>query len=263
MQHTLTGNIQYHRDFRARFLRDNRDVIVYLPPGYETELDSRYPVIYMQDGQNLFDAATAFAGNEWGLDEIAEDLISNGLIQPLIVVGVYNAGTKRLGEYTHVSDGRGHGGRARNYTRSIVKDLKPMIDTTYRTLPDCANTGMGGSSLGGLVSLYAGLAYPEVFGRLIVMSPSVWWANRDIIRQVRKYGHTPGQKIWLDMGTCEGAKPEDCLRDARDLRDALLRSGWQMHRDIEFMEDEGAAHHEAAWGRRMRDALQFLFPPTA
>lgn len=258
--HTLTGNIKLHQALKSRFVTDRRDVIVYLPPGYDTALDRHYPVLYLHDGQNLFDAATAFLGNDWGLDEIAEELIGTGQIAPLIIVGIYNT-QKRMAEYTPVRDRRGRGGRARAYGKMIVEDLKPFIDSAYRTLPDGANTGLGGSSLGGLATLYLGLQYPEIFGKLIVMSPSVWWSNRAILKEVRKLRHKVGGKIWLDIGTCEGQNPQVCVQNAIELRDALLEKGWQLGRDLAFVEDHGAGHNEKAWGNRMRDALQFLFPP--
>jgi predicted alpha/beta superfamily hydrolase len=263
VEHTLTGNIKLHEGLASRFVKDSRDVIVYLPPGYETTTDRRYPVLYLHDGQNLFDAATAFAGTDWGLDELAEELIQSGQIQPLIIVGIYNAGPSRMAEYTHVRDRRGRGGRARNYARFIVEELKPFIDSQYRTLPDRANTGLGGSSLGGLVTLYLGLHHPDTFGKLIVMSPSIWWANRAILREVRKLrGHLP-QKIWLDIGTCEGQDPQVCVKNAKDLAQALVSKGWRPEYDFKFVEDQGAGHNEKAWGFRMRDALKFLFPVDA
>ena len=236
---------------------------MYLPPDYNTAVDRRYPVLYLHDGQNLFDAATAFAGNEWGLDELAENLISSGQIEALIIVGIYNAGPKRMAEYTPVRDRRARGGRAKQYAKLIVEDLKPFIDSEYRTLGDRSNTALGGSSLGGLVTLYLGLRYPNVFGKLIVMSPSVWWANRAILREVKSVKRKPEQKIWLDIGTCEGNNPESCVRDARLLRDALLAKGWKPDVDFRFVEDEGAGHNEKAWGYRMAEALKFLFPPHA
>jgi predicted alpha/beta superfamily hydrolase len=166
-----------------------------------------------------------------------------------------------MAEYTHVRDRRGRGGRAKQYAKLIVEDLKPFMDSEYRTLTDVRNTGLGGSSLGGLVTLYLGLRYPDVFGKLIVMSPSVWWANRAILREVRKLTHKLPQKIWLDIGTREGTNPEHCVQDARMLRDALLEKGWQPDDDLKFVEDEGAEHNERAWGYRMGEALKFLFPP--
>jgi predicted alpha/beta superfamily hydrolase len=263
LQNTLTGTLRLHKSLRSRFVKESRDVIVYLPPDYNSRQDTHYPVLYLHDGQNLFDAATAFAGNEWGLDELAEELISSGQIEPLIIVGIYNTGAKRMTEYTHVRDRRGRGGRAKQYAKLIVEDLKPFIDSEYRTLTDSAHTALGGSSLGGLVTLYLGLHHATVFGKLIVMSPSVWWANRAILREVRKLKGKLAQKIWLDIGTCEGANPQQCLQDARMLRDALIAKGWQLDEDFRFVEDEGAGHDEKAWGSRMAEALKFLFPPES
>lgn len=260
MNHTLTGTLRLHKAVESRFAHDGRDVIVYLPPDYNSTPDKRYPVLYLHDGQNLFDAATAFAGNEWGLDELAEKLIQDGEIQPLIIVGIYNAGEKRIAEYTHVRDRRGRGGRARAYAKMLVEELKPFVDGEYRTLRDVENTGLGGSSLGGLITLYLGLHYPHVFGKLIVMSPSVWWANQAILRETRKLRQKSDQKIWLDVGTCEGKDAETCVQQAQALRDALIHKGWQLERDLRYVEDEGAGHDERAWGFRMRDALAFLFP---
>jgi predicted alpha/beta superfamily hydrolase len=261
LENTLTGTLRLHKSLESRFLETARDVIVYLPPDYNSAEEKRYPVLYLHDGQNLFDAATAFAGNEWGLDELAEELISSGQIDPLIIIGIYNAGPTRMAEYTHVKDKRGRGGRAKRYAKLLVDDLKPFIDSEYRTLPGPEHTALGGSSLGGLVTLYLGLHYPDVFGKLIVMSPSVWWANRAILREVRKLKRKLPQKIWLDTGTCEGTNPEHCVEDARMLRDALITKGWKPEEDFRFVEDEGAGHNEKAWGFRMRDALKFLFPP--
>jgi predicted alpha/beta superfamily hydrolase len=262
LDHTLTGHFQHHKEFRSRFLKTPRDVIVYLPPDYHTSPEARYPVLYMNDGQNLFDAATAFGGNEWGIDETAERMIQAGEIQPLIIVGIYNTGYTRLAEYTHVKDKRGRGGRARAYGKLITNELKPLIDQTYRTLPDAANTGMGGSSLGGLVSLFFGLEHYELFGKLMVMSPSVWWANEAILKEVSKVRHKIRQKIWLDVGTQEDSRPEICVRQVRQLRDALIDKGWALNIDLMFVEDEGAGHNEWAWGHRAPMALKFLFPPA-
>ncbi len=260
MVHTLTGNIQLHRSFHSPHLPVDRDVIVYLPPGYDHDPSRRYPVLYLQDGQNLFDSATAFLGNEWGLDEAAEYLIEKGEIAPLIIVGIYNTGVKRISEYTPVRDRRGRGGLARRYGRMIVEDLKPFIDSQYRTSTGPEDTGLGGSSLGGLVSLFLGLQYPEVFGKLAVMSPSVWWANRDILQRVRRLRPKARAKIWLDIGTAEGGRPYLVQRDTQDLKDALVEKGWKPGVDLAFHVDQGAGHDEKAWGYRIQYALKFLFP---
>lgn len=156
-------------------------------------------------------------------------------------------------------DRRGRGGRARAYGKLIVQDLKPFIDSEYRTLPEVGHTGLGGSSLGGLVTLYLGLQYPEVFSKLLVMSPSVWWADRAILKQVRKLPHKLNEKIWLDVGSSEGDNPAAALRNTLELRDILLSKGWQLGQDLAFMQDEGAGHNEKAWGQRVPRALPFLF----
>ncbi len=194
---------------------------------------------------------------------IVEELIAADSIQPLIVVGVYNAGDKRLEEYSPNRNRQGVGGGAKRFGRFMVESLKPLIDAEYRTLSGPETTGLGGSSMGGLVSLYLGMHYPSVFGSLIVMSPSLWWANHAILRQARRMENNFNQRIWLDIGTAEGDTPDLFVRDARELRSILLQCGWTLGENLRFVEDEGAGHDEKAWGRRMRDALAFLFPPTS
>jgi predicted alpha/beta superfamily hydrolase len=260
LQHTLTGNIHIHRGFHSTNLPTDRDVIVYLPPGYNDDPSRRFPVLYFNDGQNLFDRATAFLGNEWGLDETAEGMIEQGAIQPLIMVGIYNVGVRRIGEYTPVRDHRGRGGLARRYGRLLVDELKPFIDRHYRTSQNPSDTGLGGSSLGGLVTLYLGLEYWEVFGKLAVMSPSVWWGDRDILYRVQKLrGHLP-LRIWLDVGTAEGKYPQRIEQDVEDLCQILISKGWRLGEDLVYHVDAGAGHNELAWGQRAPEALKFLFP---
>ncbi|HJU88456.1 MAG TPA: alpha/beta hydrolase-fold protein [Gemmatimonadaceae bacterium] len=254
---SLTGNFRKHAAFRSQFLSAPHDIIVYLPPGYDAEPERRYPVLYLHDGQNLFDASTAFS-TEWGVDETAEGLISTGELQPLIIVGIYNAGAYRIDEYTPTRDrAKRAGGKAKLYGRMLVEELKPFIDSEYRTRADAANTGLGGSSLGGLVSLYLGLLYSGIFWKLAILSPSVWWDNRFIVRRVRALSTKPPSRIWLSTGTAEGDGVVDA---ARRVRDALLAKGWQLDRDLAYREIEGGRHHETAWGEVMGEVLKFLFP---
>jgi predicted alpha/beta superfamily hydrolase len=261
--HTLTGNIRLHRNFHSRHLPDDRDIIVYLPPRYEEDTDRRYPVFYLHDGQNMFDAATAFLGQEWHADEIAEDLIRGGAIEPLIMVGIYNAGERRVDEYTPARGARtqgASGGKARQHAAMIVEELKPLIDAEYRTLRTASCTGLGGSSLGGLATLCAGLTNPHVFGKLAVLSPSVWWRNGVILRMIRDLPiRVSRPKIWLDVGTAEGADPERCVDDTRRLRDVLLKQGWTLGDDLFYFEDRDAPHSEQAWTGRLPAVLRFLF----
>src|SRR5437660_9177089 len=208
-KHTLTGNIKRHRAFHSKVLGNRRDVLVYLPPGYRRFSRRDYPVLYLHDGQNVFDAATSFAGVEWGVDEAAQRLIHRKLIEPLIVVAVANTGEERIHEYAPtpgVIEPKKHPrkrsrGLAPNYGQFLIEELKPFIDKKYQTKPDAEFTGLGGSSLGGLATLAMGIFYSEVFTRLIVMSPSIWWDDYAIFRLVGILGDKPPVKIWLATGT--------------------------------------------------------------
>ena len=266
---TLTGDVRVHTGFASDFV-STRDVLVYLPAGYGDDPEGTYPVLYMHDGQNLFDRATSFLGIEWEVDETAERLIQAGRIEPLIVVGVYNSGTGRVYDYTPGRHRDGIGadtasrtgleqepaGGADEYGRFLVEELKPFIDGTYRTRPGRESTGIAGSSLGGLVSLYLGLELDDQFGRIGVVSPSVWWADGEILSYVGEEGHRDVQ-IWLDMGTAESP---DAIQQGRALRDALTSEGWTLGDDLQYLEVEGAQHNEAAWADRIDEILEFLYP---
>lgn len=256
--HTLTGEFRHHAKFHSSFLAHDRDVMVYLPPGYQQEETRRYPVLYLQDGQNLFDSATAFNGTEWGVDETAQRLILGGKIEPLIVVGIYNSGGDRIDEYTPTVDPRQkRGGKADLYGRFLIEEMKPFIDRTYRTLAAPEFTGLGGSSLAGLLSLYLGLKHPNVFSRLMVMSPSVWWDHWMILGFVQQLRAKPTTRIWLDIGTKEGKLTPGFVRQLRDL---LTAQGWRPDADLKFLEIRGGQHTETAWAKRVEPALRFLFP---
>jgi len=263
--HTLTGDIRLHKDFHSQALNNNRDVIVYLPPGYDRDKRRRYSVLYLHDGQNLFDGATSFIpGQEWRVDETAQTLIARGRIEPLIIVGIYNTGKDRINEYTPVEDPNYKaGGKADLYGRLLVEELKPFIDTTYRTKKRATNTGLGGSSLGGLVSIYLALKYPKVFGRVAIVSPSVWWANNQIVRYVDSLPGKPSLRIWLDIGTKEGGNAEEAqktVNGARLLKESLIKKGWRLGKDLKYFEAPDAEHHERAWAARVAPILEFLFP---
>jgi predicted alpha/beta superfamily hydrolase len=211
----------------------------------------------MHDGQNLFEPDTAFQpGEHWRLGETAAELIAAGRIEPLIIVGIYNTGEQRIQEYTPTRDARLGGGQANDYATLIIEELKPLIDRTYRTRPDAASTGLGGSSLGGLVSLHLAFTHPQVFGRLAVLSPSVWWDRRAILKTVRQARSKPDVKIWLDMGTAEGQRGLD---DARLLKAALVGLGFRLDVDLRYTEYEGATHSELAWAERVGPMLEWLF----
>jgi predicted alpha/beta superfamily hydrolase len=256
-EHTLTGDIRRHEGFHSEYLEHDRTILVYLPPGYDEESATRYPVLYLHDGQNVFDRATSI-GEEWHVDETAESLIQSGEIEPIIVVGIYNTGIHRIDEYAPTPrPDKGGGGHADDYGHMLIMELKPFIDRTYKTLPSAQNTALGGSSLGGLVTLHLGIRFPTAFGKLAVLSPSIWWDDRVILREVEALPNRLPQRIWLDAGTGEG---DEVIADARAVRDALVARGWELGRDLAYVEAEGAGHNEESWGARVAHVLKFLFP---
>lgn len=177
-------------------------------------------------------------------------------MEPVILVGVANTGLRRMAEYTPTRDVKLGGGEGPSYARLLIDELKPAIDATYRTLPEAASTAVGGSSLGGLISLFLGFEYPHTFGRIAVMSPSIWWNNRSILGFVDTPQALSNLRIWLDMGTAEGARH---LRDADLLFCILKRRGWREHIDLAYKRVPGGIHSEDAWADRFDDVLRFLF----
>lgn len=255
--HTLTGDLRFHKDFHSQLLSQNRDLVVYLPPGYDAEAPRRYPVLYMQDGQNLFDASTSFfSGQEWHMDETAQALISSGDVEPLIIVGIYSLTEGRIDDYTLGKESStNRGGKADLYASMVVEELKPFIDSHYRVLTDPRDTGVGGSSLGAKISLYIGLKYPQIFGKVAMFSPAPW--KGILLGDVQSLKLRPKLRIWLDVGTGEG--PE-FINTARSFRDAFVEAGWKLGEDLKYTELEGAKHDPDGWARRCEPMLRFLFP---
>ena len=247
-----------HEKFSSRFLRNQRDLIVYLPPGYDEEPGRHFPVLYLHDGQNLFDGTTSFVpGMDWHVGQMADDLIHNGVVEPLIIVGIYNDGKARIREYTPTRVPRLGGGRADRHAKFLLEEVTPFLLREYRVQQGPQHTGIGGSSLGGLVSLYLGLRMPHIFGKIAALSPSVWWNQRVILGFAEAAPVQPLPRIWLDTGTREGPRTvEDVVR----FRDVLLGKGWRLNHDLHYEEVQGAEHNEAAWAQRVGPFLQFLFP---
>lgn len=247
----LTPDHRLHEKFASKFAKD-RDLVVWLPPEYAKDATRRYPTLYMHDGDSAF--------ANWRVDETALALISNNQIEPIIIIYVPNGGSSddRFIDYTPTRDANFNvGGKADNYGRMLVEEVKPFIDSHYRTLTDAANTGLGGASLGGLVTLHLGLKYPETFGRLVVMSPSLWWDRGVILREVNEVKTKPPLRIWLDVGTEEERGRTDVTRA---LRDALIKKGWVLGSDLRYYEAKGARHEEMAFARRAGLFLKFLYP---
>ena len=261
---TLTGNITL---VEVPDFLDGRRVWVYLPPGYETNQGGRYPVLYMMDGQNVFDDATSFAG-EWKVDETLEELIPAGVVAPLIVVAVANGGDRRGHEYTPwYSSSREFGGGGGKHLKAWIDVLLPFIDENYPTLTGPENTGLAGSSFGGLMTLYGAYTHPDVFGRCGSFSPSIMFAGGrlpDMIADRTK----PDIMLYVDMGTREWGNlqdkdangVDDNIDSLRRLNDTLTEQGFVGDWDLLLVEGEGHRHNESFWAQRFPDAMRFLFP---
>ncbi|HEY1903663.1 MAG TPA: alpha/beta hydrolase-fold protein [Terracidiphilus sp.] len=251
--------LRLHPDFASQYLPDKRDLIVYVPPGYDEHAERAYPVLYLNDGQNLFDPRTSFIdGRTWEVREHADAAIETGEVEPLIIVGIYNT-PARLAEYTHERDWHLGGGEAAKYGLTLTREILPFIAERYRVRTDRDSTGLGGSSLGGLVTLYLGLRHAEHFGKLAVMSPSVWWNRMSILGYVNE--HAPEiwdrPRLWLDVGDKEGRRT---LHDVETLNRRLKANHWVPGETLHFEKVHCGTHDEASWAKRVRPMLGFLFP---
>src|SRR5271168_2749494 len=249
-----TGDLRLH-EFRSRIFRNTRFLRVWLPPAYDdpANADRHYPVLYLNDGQNLFEPETSFTGVEWQVDETGDRLIRDGTIPPLIFVGIDNAGKGRMREYiphrslypmTLLVQGS-------RYPSFLIKEVMPFMALNYRVASGPDNTGFGGSSLGALIALYTVAVCPGVIGRLLLESPSLWASNRQIIRQSRGVKRWP-QRVVLATGTAEAGrkdKDQSMVDDVRELAGILRRAGLDDAR-LRLVIDDGATHHESAWARR-------------
>jgi glycogen operon protein len=253
--HSITGTLVTVAGFQSLQLGNARDILVHLPAGYDRG-ETRYPVIYMHDGQNLFDEAASYAG-EWHVDATLERLERRG--QPAIVVGIPNMGARRLDEYSPFDDGAGSGGQGDAYLSFIVDTLKPYIDRAFRTRADREHTGIVGSSMGGLISLYAFFRRPETFGFVGALSPAFWFAGGAIFPVVQG-ASAPKGRIYLDIGTAER---QHTVENTRRMRALLIDKGYLPGRRLRYVEEQGAPHNEAAWARRLPAALAFLLPRKA
>ena len=255
------GALQHLRGFHSGILANDRDITIYLPPGYEDRDGLRYPVLYMHDGQNLFEPERAFIpGQHWRLAEAADEVIGERTIATDDHRRHRQHRRSRIDEYTPTPDvARRGGGKADDYGRMLIEELKPVIDAQYRTLPNMLNTALAGSSLGGLATLHLGLKRPDAFAGLAVMSPSLWWDNRVILADVERFHAPLRPRIWLDMGGREGVEG---LANARALRDRLLANGWRNGDNFRYFEDRRGDHSEGSWARRVPSVLEFLFPRT-
>lgn len=255
----IVGDVRVIEDFKIPQLNRSRRIWIYLPPGYDKS-NERYPVLYMQDGQNLFSDSTSFSG-EWEVDEILEKMIRRKRLRGIIVVGIDNGGDQRLSEYSPKNfeySGITIPAKAPQYAEFIVHTLKPYIDSAYRTLPDRENTAIAGSSMGGLVSVYIGVCYQEIFSKVGALSSSFSICPDEIVQVIRDNPKAYPMRIWLDMGAKELGRMD---KEANQLLvlNALIEAGWHKGREVSYKVIPRAGHNEPDWSRRFHKVLRYLF----
>ncbi len=266
--HTVIGWLEIV-PFQSKIFHNTRMLRVLVPANYFSPHNAHrsYPVLYLQDGQNLFDEATSPKG-EWHVDETVEHLVGGFKIPPMFVVGIDNAGDKRSSEYLPypdplndkdgVADEKNLQGR--EYARFLTTEVMPFIEKRYRIARGAMNTGLGGSSYGGDIALYTALEYPDVFGHLLVESPELWIGKKQLLQDAQSAKQLP-HKMYIGTGTAEASEPTrstDIVNQVRDLEAILVKKGMGASR-LRVAIEEGGQHNEAAWSRRLPDALLFLY----
>jgi len=258
------GQLNLH-ELRSQVFGNTRLVRVWLPPDYDGSGAAHYPILYLNDGQNLFEATTAFGGLHWQVGETATRLISERKIPSLIVVGIDNT-KNRVQEYIPYGskDPRVLHPKGRSYPEFLQREVMSLIEERYCVRKGPDNTGLGGSSLGGLITLYTQFAMPGVFGRLLIESPSLFVGNKKILEENRRFRGWP-ERIYLAMGTREvgnADKDAKIVDGVRELEFMLRECGLGEDR-LKVRIDEGAGHNEAAWAARFPEALEFLYSTRA
>ncbi len=262
-QNTVCGTVKVYPQLYSPQLDNRRDILVYLPPSYSTDVQRRYPVVYMHDGQNLFDRYTSYVG-EWQVDETMEQLAREGL--EAIIVGIPHMGDDRVHELSPFTDELSQG-RGADYLSFIVQTVKPLVDSHFRTAPQREKTGIAGSSMGGLISLWGLFAHSDIFGFAGIVSPAFWFGERAIYIYIENAPYHKA-RIWMDVGTREAevwseeeaairANSEIYVQDVRRMRDVLRNKGYDKTL-LAYLEDEGAIHNEGAWAKRFPDMMRFL-----
>lgn len=258
----IAGGMLHLHELRSRIFKNSRFLRVWTPPGYGQPAGTRYPVLYLNDGQNLFEASTAFGGVHWQVGETASRLIAEKKIPPLVIVGIDNTGKNRIREYLpwRSPDVKVLIVKGKLYPNFLRREVMPLVESRYAVLAGSDNTGLGGSSLGGLIALYTQIAAPGVFGRLLIESPSLGIANRKIIYEARQFRSWP-ERVYLGMGSRElgdEKKDEKIVSEVRELAALIIGAGLD-ERQLKVNIEDGASHSEASWARRLPGALEFLY----
>jgi len=243
----IVGTARIHTEFYSKGLSNHRNIIVWLPPGYKKtrNIQKKYPVLYMQDGQNIIDPATSFAGKDWRVDETVVRLAKARRMREIIVVGIYNT-KDRLEEYSDSAKGE-------LYLNFIVNELKPQIDFNYRTLPQRECTAIMGSSMGGLISFIAGWKYYDVFSMAGCMSSSFYYDNEKVFDIINPLGRPKKKvKFYIDHG-------KDGLIRGQKIFCRLTELGYVIGKDFDYYYAPNAEHNETAWANRLERPLLFFF----
>lgn len=247
-----------HR-FYSRSLKNFRSLYIYLPPSYGSQPERDYPVLYMHDGQNIFDGRMSYSGDGWEIHRIADELTAMGLMEEILIVGISHQHEERLSEYAHVNGNyqeRAIPGRGHLYETFLLEDVKPFIEANFRVKPGRENTGLMGSSMGGLVTFQMGLRYPTVFGKLGILSPSFWWNPNQTLRQIDKLPKNKWpSRLWIDMGDSEGPFMERFIA----VMNRLWKKGIKPQAEMVCWLVPGGDHSERAWMKRVYCPLLYLF----
>jgi predicted alpha/beta superfamily hydrolase len=250
-------------DIESRALETTRRITVLRPRRRTPAAGDGFPVLYLNDGQNLFDPSRAFAGVTWNVQDTVARLVRRRLIPPLVVVGIDHGGARRNREDLPADDERNPHARdalGRQYAEFVTSELMPFIEEHYPVARGAAQTGFGGSSYGAVAALYTSLLYPGTFGRLLIESPSLYIANRFMLGEARSATRWPA-RIYLGVGTAEAGRAdrnEETVDDVRRL-EAILRAKRLGPKRLKLVVEEGARHSEGDWARRLPEALRFLY----
>lgn len=245
------------------YLGSSRTITVWGPARALQGRGGPYPVLYLNDGQNLFDPSRAFAGTTWGVPRTAAELVRRRMIPPMLIVGIDHGGARRSREYLPVEDHRNPEARkplGREYAEFVTREVLPFVARTYPVARGAAATGFGGSSYGGVAALYTALLKPGVFGRLLVESPSLYVGRGFVLRRARRAARWPS-RVYLGVGTAETSREdwnEETVANVRTLEAILRRAGLGQRR-LRVRVAEGERHSEGAWAARLPEALSFLF----
>lgn len=247
-EQAIRGTVEYHRKLVGDGLNYQRDIIVWLPPSYKKNLKKRYPVLYMHDGQNVFDPSTSFAGYDWRVDEVADSLMTMKKMEEIIIVGIYNS-PDRLPEYSDSPLGNA-------YVNFVINVVKPLVDSTYRTKPDRKHTAVMGSSMGGVASLIFVWKRPDVFSMAGCLSSAWWYDNEKTLKEIEHYsGPKKDVRIYLDCG----GREKDLVNGYHRMVKILKSKGFNKGKDLAYHLEPAAVHNEQAWAARVWRPLMFMF----